>query len=543
MNNINNTKFIILLPLIIGLSISIGFVLSKYIIHHTYTYNNAVSITQETNKLNTIIDYVYNEYVDEVSKDELIEQAIPKFLSSLDPHSVYINAKEAKEINEELDGNFEGIGIVFNIYKDTILVLNVIENGPANKSKILAGDRIIKVDDTLVAGVGITNEMVMRKIKGTQKTKVKLLIQRNSSKKQITKIIERNAIPLKSVDAYYKFDKDIAYIKISSFSKNTHSQFINTIFSLKREGLKDLIVDLRSNSGGYLNTATDIIDEFLTEGKLIVYTKARNKQQNVIHATSKRDACDNINIIVLINEFSASASEIFAGAIQDNDRGFVVGRRSFGKGLVQESTSFNDGSIIRLTTARYYTPAGRCIQKPYNSGIDEYYADIYNRYNHGEFLEKDSINFSDTAIYYTSKKRKVYGGGGIMPDVFVPLDTSSYTPLFSEISNKNLDHIFAVEYVDKNRANFKNINSTKNLLEYLEKDNISLAFWQYIATQGIKINSKEKSKSAKIIDNRIKAYIARQVLGENSFYEISNQQDAFIDSSLQIIYTKRKIVD
>jgi len=539
MKEYNNSRFTIVLPVVISLSVITGILIAE-VLNKSNT-NHSILIAPEKDKLDMVIDYVANEYVDEVTREQLSEMAIPKFLESLDPHTVYFTAKEAKGLEEELEGNFDGIGVQFNIYRDTILVVNVIEGGPSQNSGLKAGDRIIKVNDTLVAGVGITNDQVMGKLKGPGGSLVNLKIRRKGIKELIPVKIQRGEIPLQSVDAFYKISNKIGYIKITSFSKNTHTQFINAVFTMKTEGVKTIILDLRNNSGGYLSSATDIVDEFFERGEMIVYTQGRARGKKVINATVKRSACVDMGIVVLIDDFSASAAEIVAGAIQDNDRGFVIGRRSYGKGLVQESTTFDDGSIIRLTVARYYTPSGRCIQKSYEEGLDEYYADIYNRYSHGEFMEQDSIKLNDSLIFKTKNGRLVYGGGGIMPDVFVPIDTVGYSKLFSDISQKNLEYIFSIEYVDKHRADLEKIKTTQELLKYLKNKGMIAEFWSFVATSGVVVKQSDLLASGKYIENNVNAYIARQILGDSSFYEIANTLDPVIDSAVNIIESKRKL--
>jgi carboxyl-terminal processing protease len=538
-NEYKNTRFTVILPVIISLSVITGIIIAE--VFNKSDTNHSILISPKKDKLNMVIDYVDNEYVDEVTRQQLVEMAIPKFLESLDPHTVYFTAEEAKGLEEELEGNFEGIGIQFNIFKDTVLVVAVIEDGPSEKSGLKSGDRIIYVNDTLIAGVKITNEMVMQKLKGQEGSIVTLKVYRRGFKNLLTVKIKRGQIPLKSVDAYYKITDSIGYIKITSFSKNTHTQFIDAIFTMKQSGMKTVILDLRNNAGGYLNSATDITDEFLENGKMIVFTEGRARGKKVVNATTKRSACIDLDVVVLIDEFSASAAEIVSGAIQDNDRGFVVGRRSYGKGLVQESTVFDDGSIIRLTTARYYTPSGRCIQKSYVNGQDEYNADIYNRYLRGEFLEKDSIVLNDSLIFKTSKGRLVYGGGGIMPDVFVPIDTAGYSLLYSDISRKSLDYTFSIEYVDKNREMLQDVNSTAELISLLKNNNVMQAFWNYGKSNGITIRQSDIYMSGKYIENNVYAYIARQILGDSSFYEISNTIDPVLDTALNIIKSGRKL--
>jgi carboxyl-terminal processing protease len=488
-----------------------------------------------------VVDYVANEYVDKVDRDYLAEIAIPKFLETLDPHTVYFTADEAKAVEEELQGEFSGIGVQFNIFRDTVLVVSVIPGGPSEKYGLKDGDRIVMVNDSIIAGIGITNNDVMSMLKGTSGTKVKLKVKRKDQDNLIEYNVVRGSIPLRSIDGFYIIDEKIGYVKISTFSRNTHNQFIDAVFKMRRKGIESVIIDLRNNLGGYLNSATDIIDEFFESGKTLVYTEGNSRPKNVISSTKKRSACLDLDIVVLIDEFSASASEIVAGAIQDNDRGFVVGRRSYGKGLVQESTTFDDGSIIRLTTARYYTPSGRCIQKSYDEGVDEYYSDIYNRYVHGEFLEADSIHQIDSLIYYTEEGRAVYGGGGIMPDIFVPIDTLGYSNLYANISRANLEYYFAIEYVDNHRAELDDIESLEELKLFLSARNVNTKFWQFIAMQGINAKSSEVAISGKYIENGVVAYIARMVLGDDAFYEVANEYDVALDSAVNILMSGRKV--
>lgn len=534
-----NSRFSIILPVVIALSMVSGILIAE--VFNKSDTKHSILIAPKKDKLNMVIDYVANEYVDKVTREQLSELAIPKFLESLDPHSVYFSAEEAKAMEEELAGNFEGIGIQFNVFKDTVLVVSIIKDGPSQASGLKGGDRIVFVNDTIIAGVGITNDDVMKKLKGPGGSNVTLKVARRGVKELIPVKIQRGNIPLYSVDAFYKIDKNTGYVKITNFSKSTHTQFIDAVFTMKKTGMKTIILDLRNNSGGYLVSATDIVDEFLENGKMIVFTEGWARGKKVSNSTAKRSSCVDLDIIVLIDEFSASAAEILAGSIQDNDRGFIVGRRSYGKGLVQESTTFDDGSVIRLTTSRYYTPSGRCIQKSYEKGLDDYYADIYNRYLNGEFLDKDSIKLADSLIYKTTKGRSVYGGGGIMPDIFVPADTSGYSKLYRDISKKNLDYSFSIEYVDKNRKALEKIKTTHELLEYLKQNGTMQVFWQYVGVNGVAIRQKDLAISGKYIENNIYAYIARQILGDSSFYEIANTHDPVIDSALNVIKENRKL--
>jgi carboxyl-terminal processing protease len=536
-----NKKNQIFLPLIIATSVIAGIIIGEILKPDESGYLSVKS--QKEDKLNTIINYVESEYVDEIDRAKLEEMAIPKFLEALDPHTSYYTAEDTKRMEEELEGNFDGIGVQFTVIKDTVCVINVIKGGPSEYYGVFAGDRIIKVNNSVIAGVKITNDEVMKQLKGPSNSTVTIEVKRRGAKDLIPITIKRGSIPLYSIDAHYKIDDNIGYIKINNFARTTYSEFMNAIANLRRGRITSLIVDLRGNTGGYLHAATDVIDEFLLGDKMIVYTEGRARGRKEITSTNKQNSCVNLDLVVLIDDFSASASEIFAGAIQDNDRGFVIGRRSFGKGLVQEANVFNDGSMIRLTTARYYTPSGRSIQKPYNNGTNDYYSDIYNRYIHGEFLEKDSISFKDTIVYYTSLKREVYGGGGIMPDIFVPIDTSSYTPMYSSINKKNLEYIYAFQYVDNNRSKLKHIRNLDDLKEFMKDDDAYTKLWNYIENNGVKVTLHDKKISQKQIENNFLAYITRQVLDENNFYRVNNSMDIVVSSALNVLKTKRKLVE
>jgi len=539
MNKYKNSRFSIVLPIVISLSIVVGIIIAEIL--NKGDSSQSILIPQKKDKLNIVVDYVANEYVDEVDRELLAEIAIPKFLENLDPHTVYFTAEEARAVEEELQGEFDGIGVQFNIFRDTVLVVHVIEGGPSEKAGLEDGDRIIMVNDSVIAGVGIRNNDVMSLLKGAKGSQVELKIKRGGEEELLSYDIYRGSILLNSIDGYYIIDDEIGYLKISTFSRNTHNQFINAVFKMRKKDISSLIIDLRGNTGGYLNSATDVIDEFFESGHSIVYTEGRARPKNVIGSTKKRSACLDLDVVVLIDQFSASASEILAGSIQDNDRGFVVGRRSYGKGLVQESTTFDDGSIIRMTTARYYTPSGRCIQKSYEDGLDEYYSDIYNRYMHGEFMQEDSVEQIDSLIYFTTAGRPVYGGGGIMPDVFVPIDTTGYTNLYAEISRSNLEYYFSIEFVDTHRDKLKEIEDIESLRQYISENNTLIHFWQFVALKGIVISQEEKNISGKYIENSVVAYITRQVLGDNAFYEVVNKNDVVMDSALNVIKSDRKL--
>lgn len=541
MSNFNKIKSQIFLPTAIVLSITMGVLISK-IYYKNLGFIGRFTGNSKENKLNTILKFVENNYVDKVSMDSLQEIAVSSFLEQLDPHTVYLNPQQAKQASEELLGNFEGIGIQFNVFKDTIFVVKTIENGPSFYAGILAGDRIVNVNDSLVAGVGIKNDEVMKLLKGTGGTIVKLSIKRRSLEEPIEITVKRGQIPLQSIDASYILkNKEIGYIKISSFSRNTYYDFRNKLLYMKENGVKSVIVDLRDNGGGYLESAVNMLDEFFTSGSTIVVTKGKTSGKRTIKSTNAKQTFSDIKLVVLINEFSASASEIFAGAIQDNDRGFIIGRRSFGKGLVQEEVKFDDGSVLRLTVSRYYTPSGRCIQKPYSKGKNDYNEDILNRYIHGEFSYKDSIIYNDTTSYFTLSGRKVFGGGGIMPDIFVPVDTSTYSKMLAKINEKNLCYNFALQFVDDYRQNLKSVTKLNDLNNFIINYNTYQKFWNYVRDNKIQINDNDLYKSKTYIENLVKAYIARQILSEDDFYQVFNSNDKTMDKAVEVIVKKQRL--
>ncbi|HES59716.1 MAG TPA: S41 family peptidase, partial [Caldithrix sp.] len=420
-----NSKLSIYAPLVLAVVFALGIYLGNLL--NFQSKDNKISLKSEPNKLDLIIDLIESDYVDTVSTSDLIEEAVPYILKNLDPHSIYIPAKDLKQVNEPLEGNFEGIGVQFNLLNDTILVINTISGGPAEKVGLMAGDKIITINDSLFAGKKITNEDVIKNLKGEQGTTVKVGVARIGFDKLLSFEITRNKVPLYSVDVAYMMSEDIGYVKISAFARTTYDEFMQAVNNLHKQGMKKIVLDLRSNTGGYLDAAISIIDEFLEKDKLIVYTEGKARPRYEYKAT-KNGACLKDELVVLIDSWSASASEIVAGAIQDNDRGTIVGRRSFGKGLVQESSYFRDGSALRLTIARYYTPTGRSIQKSYSKGNDEYELDLLHRYENGEFESADSTVFADSLKFVTKGGKIVYGGGGIMPDVFVAVDTLGVTP-------------------------------------------------------------------------------------------------------------------
>ena len=487
------------------------------------------------NKLNYLLQLVKVMYVDSIKTDELTEKIIPQILEELDPHSTYVPKDEVEMANDDLEGSFSGIGVQFNIQNDTIMVVDVISGGPSEKVGILPGDRIIEVNDSSFVGKDINNNKVLKTLRGPKDTKVNVGIKRNSSKETLYFTITRGDIPVNSVDIAYPITPKIGYIKVSRFGANTYNEFVTELTKLKKQGCEQFMIDLRYNSGGYLHAAIKMINEFLEKDELIVYTEGRSYAREDAIANGK-GMFKNMPVCVLINEWSASASEIFAGAIQDQDRGIIVGRRSFGKGLVQQQMPLFDGSEVRLTIAHYYTPSGRSIQKPYEGGnLEEYEKDILNRYEHGEFFSSDSIVAGDSIKYYTRKGRVVYGGGGIMPDYFVPQDTTGHTAYYTEVQNKGYTYSFAFQYSDKNRSTLKAFKDYNELCAYLDKENINLQFYKFAESKGVSPEAKGQAEAADVINNILKAYICRNILGESAFYPILNSKDETIIKALEVM--------
>lgn len=489
--------------------------------------------TDGEQKLSNILNLIGNEYVDVVNTDSLIEQTFPTLLSNLDPHSVYIPARDLQKVNEELGGSFSGVGVSFSIYDDTILVLEVISGGPAESAGIKSGDRIIAVDGEKVEGVGITNEQVFEKLRGEKGSKVKLTVRRSSSPDMLDFEVVRGDIPVASIDAEYLADDSIGYIKVNKFGRTTYDEFFQALFSLRDAGAKDYIIDLRGNTGGLLETSVLMANEFLPRGYKIVETKGRRNDENSVVVSDGYGAFQDSRIAVLIDESSASSSEIFAGAIQDNDRGLIIGRRSFGKGLVQNQMELPDGSAIRLTVARYYTPSGRCIQKDY-SDATSYENDLYDRYSHGEAFEADSMKYDETKLFSTLTGRKVYGGGGIIPDIFVPNDTSGITKYYINAVNKGLLQKFALDYVDSNRERLESAYDVNELLSMLPSDlQLIQQFTRLTKANGIDTQWSYINISTPLIVNQLKALIARDIFGIGAYYEISNLDDTTVKSAIE----------
>jgi carboxyl-terminal processing protease len=520
------------LPLIIAIAIVAGILIGRF--YAGLQAENRFIIVPKANKLDNVLNYIEDEYVDEVSKEQIVENTIPKILEDLDPHSQYIPAKDVQELNEPLEGNFSGIGIQFNMLDDTLMVVQVIANGPSEKVGILAGDRIIRVDGEMVAGKKMPSDSIVSRLRGPKGTEVTVQVLRRTVKDLLTFDIIRDNIPLYSVDIGYIIKKDIGYIHLNKFSRPTSEEFNTTINELRSGGMKKLILDLRENGGGYMDAAVYIADQFLGDEELIVYTQGKARKREEFRSVKGGLATD-IQLVILIDEGSASASEILAGAIQDNDRGTIIGRRSFGKGLVQEQKTFADGSALRLTIARYYTPTGRCIQKSYSNGLADYYNDLNLRYLKGEMESSDSIKFADSLKFTTPKGKVVYGGGGIMPDVFVPLDTTGISDYYIDVRNKGLLYRFALDYSDANRKELSLLKTPQEFINALNKAGILQRFVAFAAQNGVKEKPNQIRTSRKLLNTQLIAYIARNFIDNKGFYPIMEDIDNTLLKAVEVL--------
>ncbi|MDD3038925.1 S41 family peptidase [Bacteroides sp.] len=531
MSTKNSSRFT---PVIIAVSVVVGILIGTFYAKH-FAGNRLGIINGSSNKLNALLRIVDDQYVDSVNMADLVEKAMPQILAELDPHSSYIPAQNLEEVNSELEGSFSGIGIQFTIQNDTIHVNAVIQGGPSEKIGLMAGDRIIMVDDSLFVGKKVTNQQAMRKLKGPKGSEVKLGVKRLGEKDLLNFTIKRGDIPQNTVDAAYMLNDSIGYVRISKFGRTTHVELLNALAQLNHQNSKGLIIDLRDNTGGYMEAAIRMVNEFLPEGKLIVYTEGR-KYPRAEEFANGTGSCQKMPLVVLINESSASASEIFTGAIQDNDRGTVIGLRSFGKGLVQQPIDFSDGSAIRLTIARYYTPSGRCIQRPYESGNDRNYElDIYNRLEHGEFFSRDSIKQNENELYHTSLGRTVYGGGGIMPDVFVPRDTTGVSSYLYTVINRGLITQFTFQYTDNNRQKLTQYSTEEELLDYLRRQGLIEQFIHYADTKGVKRRNILIQKSHKLLERNIYGSIIYNILGLEAYIKYFNKTDDTVNKGVEIL--------
>ena len=490
--------------------------------------------SKETEKLDYLLYFLNNNYVDSVNTHEIVEDGIRAMLKELDPHSIYLTKEELKEMDEPLVGNFDGIGVQFNILEDTIVVVNTIVGGPSEKLGILAGDKIVEIEGEKMTGMKIKNKDVIDRLRGPRGTVVKVSIYRKGVKKLIDYSITRDKIPLTSIDATYMADPETGYIKLSRFSATSGNEFLESLEKLKSQGMKHLVIDLTGNGGGYLQTAIDIADQVLGDKNLVVYTQGRTESSRVDYSSTSKGLFEKGKLIVLIDEGSASASEIVSGAVQDLDRGLIIGRRSFGKGLVQNSFPFPDGSAMRMTTARYYTPAGRCIQKPYEDGVEDYYDDLNERFKHGEFTNRDSIQFADSLKYYTVGKRLVYGGGGIMPDIFIPLDTTDNSRYLTDLYRKGVFNRFTLKYVDTHREELNSSYSdfAKFKKSFKVTDDIMKEFTDFGTQEEVEFDAEGIERSGHFIKRQIRALIANQVWGINEYYQCINEENPILKEAL-----------
>lgn len=537
MSENKSSRFI---PIIIAVSIVAGILIGTFYEQRFSESPKGFGIPHSSsNKLNGLLQIINAQYVDTVNINELIENAMPQILGELDPHSSYIPAKDLQAVNDDLKGSFSGIGVQFTIQQDTIHISNVIPGGPSEKVGIMAGDRIVEIDDSAFVGKIVTNNESMKRLKGPKGSEVKLGIWRQGEKEILHFTIVRGDIPVKSIDAAYMLNEKYGYIKIEKFGETTYPEMLIALAKLHQEKCEGIIVDLRGNTGGYMGAAIQMVNEFLPKGRLIVYTEGRMAPREN-YPSNGTGSSQEIPLIVLLDEGSASASEIFAGAIQDNDRGTIIGRRSFGKGLVQQPIEFNDGSAIRLTIARYHTPSGRCIQKPYNKGNDEQYElDILTRYEHGEFFSQDSIKQDESHIYYTSLGRPVYGGGGIMPDIFVPQDTTGVTSYFSMAINRGLTIQFAFQYTDQNRQKLQNYPSADELLKYLKTQNILEKFARFAESKGLKRRNILMYKSKELFDRNLYGNIIYNMLNMEEYLKFLNQSDKTVQKALEVLEAQK----
>lgn len=527
----NNTTRNVILPLLLAVSMVAGILIGVYLPSKNKV-SQQTGFRVRNDKINSILNIIESDYVDTVNRNQLVEAAIPAILKKLDPHSVYIPTKDLQRANEPLQGNFDGIGISFNMLTDTILVISTIPGGPSEKIGLQAGDKIIYVNDSLVAGKQLSDEKVMGMLKGPRGTVVKIKLLRKGYKDLIPFEITRDKIPIPSVDVSYMITGNIGYIKINNFAMTTFDEFMKSMNELKAGGMTKLILDLRENSGGVMESAIKIADQFLKEGQMIVYTLGRSQPRTEAKATGNGQF-ETGDLVLLIDEWSASASEILAGAIQDNDRGALIGRRSFGKGLVQEPIPFADGSGMRLTIARYYTPTGRSIQKPYNNGFDEYFDDLNARIEHGELEVSDSIHFSDSLKYKTPGGKTVYGGGGIMPDLFVPVDTTGRSPYFLAV--RPLIYRFALKYTEDNRETLKKFTGSGEMEKYLNKQPLMSQFIDFASKNGVKKDQDGLKLSGSVINTQLKAYIARNILDNKGFYPIWKELDSTLKYAIDYL--------
>ena len=523
-----------LMPFLLAICLVAGILIGTFYANH-FSGNKLGIINTSSNKLNALLHIIDEQYVDTVSMFNLVEEAMPQILAELDPHSSYIPAKDLEAVNSDLKGSFSGIGVQFTIQDDTIHINSVIQGGPSEKVGLLAGDRIVEVDDSSFVGKIVTNSEAMRRLKGEKGSKVKLGIYRPGEKEILHFTVVRGDIPVKSIDAAYMINDKFGYVKVNKFGETTYPELLVALAQLSQANCKGMIIDLRGNTGGYMAAAIQMVNEFLPNNKLIVYTEGR-KSPRENYTSNGTGSSQTMPLIVLMDEGSASASEIFAGAIQDNDRGTIIGRRSFGKGLVQQPIEFSDGSAIRLTIARYCTPSGRCIQKPYEKGNDaEYEMDIITRYEHGEFFSADSIKQNIKEIYHTSLGRTVYGGGGIMPDIFVPQDTTGMTSYYRMAATRGLIIRYTLDYTDKNRNKLKEYDTPQKMEAYLKTQNLLEKFAEYAEKKGLKRRNILMYKSKQLFEESLYGNIIYNMLGIEAYITYSNLTDKTVQKALEVL--------
>lgn len=530
-NKIRNSPFQIKLPLFIALALTVGVLIGATTFSPSAT--NPQGMAKSYLKFRDILSYIERDYVDTVDIEELSDYAITKMLEKLDPHTAYIPADEMEMARSYLEGDFEGIGIEFNIFKDTIYVVTPLSGGPSEAAGLMAGDKIIKVDGETVAGVDINNEGVFKRLRGPKGSKVNLVVKRKGNKQLLDFTIQRSKIPTYSVDVKYMVDDKTGYIKVSRFSATTFEEFKEALGELRKKGMQQLVLDLRGNPGGYMDHAIRMADEFISDEKMIVYTDGKgDKYDSKTFANVKGDF-ENGPLVVLLDEGSASASEIVAGALQDNDRALIVGRRSFGKGLVQMPIPLNDGSELRLTISRYYTPSGRSIQKPYNGDAEDYQLDMLHRFESGEYFHPDSTLFVDSLKYKTLKGRPVYGGGGIMPDVFVPRDTMEFSHYLTQLYNNNIIREYTLNYYRDNRKELEKMKFDKFRKNFEVTDKMLQDVVQMATKAGVKYNEEEFKRSKNLLRNNLKAFIARSVYGNKGFFPVLHESDEEFQEALK----------
>jgi carboxyl-terminal processing protease len=537
----NNSKRAVLFPLVLALGVAAGALFGVYVGRNTAGTQLRdllmERLAEPDNKLTQTLSLIESRYVDPVSMDSLAEHVIPLLIGELDPHSVYVPAEEMAAMNEPLEGEFDGIGVMFNMATDTVIVLNVIPRGPSDKAGVRAGDRIVEIDDSLVAGRGIPQDRIVRRLRGPRGTTVRLGLKRQGIDGKVHVEVVRGAIPIRSIESAFRITGTTGYIKLGQFARTTSAEMAQALAMLRGQGVDRLIFDLRGNAGGYLDQAIAVANEFLHEGQLIVYTEDRNGEQLREYATGAGSA-QEMEVAVLIDEGSASSSEILAGALQDNDRGTIIGRRSFGKGLVQQQIPFMDGSALRLTTARYYTPTGRSIQKPYTNGDGAgYEEELWERYRNNEFFSADSIRFADSLRFVTPGGKVVYGGGGIMPDIFIPADTTDVTPYFVEVAGRNILYRYTIEYADRHREALNSVETLEELQALLAGDTRLVEnFIAYAARQGVAPRRADIARSRRLIEAQLKAYIGRNTrLEDTGFYANIYPVDNVIVRAIEIL--------